>query len=255
MGNDVSVEGGQYTPQQLQQHQQQAGYVSFLFFLFFFVFLFFLLLLLSLRLVKGTTAMLGNWFGGPQGPQGGGGGQPNQRLQINVGQEVEAQYDEDSLWYRAKITKFESGNKIQVDRVVCAWSVFPSLSLFFFLFLFFLSLQVRFTQYDNIQWCGMGQLRPIVPYTEGMQVEARYDEDEKWYPFFCFFVSFCFFFVFFPLFRYGAKILKRMGPDAFTVVFTEYGNQQTCDRSILRPLEKEINKAISAEIARQSVRM
>jgi hypothetical protein len=69
-----------------------------------------------------------------------------------VGQEVEAQYDEDGLWYRAKITRFESANKIQV----------------------------AFTEYGNLQWCGIGQLRPVVEYAEGMQVEARYDEDEKW---------------------------------------------------------------------------
>ncbi len=67
-------------------------------------------------------------------------------------QELEAQYDEDGLWYRAKITKLESANKIQV----------------------------AFTAYGNSQWCGIGQVRPLVEYVEGMHVQARYDEDEQW---------------------------------------------------------------------------
>ena len=73
-------------------------------------------------------------------------------LRINVGQEVEAQYDEDGLWYRAKISRLESANKIEV----------------------------AFTAYGNSQWCGIGQLRPLVNYEPGMHVQARYDEDEQW---------------------------------------------------------------------------
>jgi hypothetical protein len=164
---------------------------------------------------------LGSWFGGgaaanPNANVVPEGGRNNARasiyvqnlgrgntLRINVGQEVEAQYDDDQLWYRAKITKLESANKIQV----------------------------AFTEYGNSQWCGIGQLRPLVDYVEGMHVQARYDEDEQWYP---------------------AKILRKTAPDTFLVVFTEYHNEQTCNRSILKPLDKEIKRMLKEESDRQT---
>ena len=40
--------------------------------------------------------------------------------------------------------------------------------------------------------------------------------------------------------------------DSFLVVFTEYGNEQLCDRSILKPLDKEIKRALQEESVRQS---
>jgi hypothetical protein len=42
-----------------------------------------------------------------------------------------------------------------------------------------LPLSLTPLRYGNLQWCGIGQLRPVVDYSEGMAVEARYDEDEK----------------------------------------------------------------------------
>lgn len=55
-------------------------------------------------------------------------------LRINVGQEVEAQWDEDGLWYRAVITVFDSAQAIRV----------------------------HFTKYGGEQQCGIGQLRPVI---------------------------------------------------------------------------------------------
>ncbi len=81
------------------------------------------------------------------------GGWQGSTLRINVGQEVEAQWDEDSLWYRAVIVYFESVQNIRV----------------------------KFTKYGNEQACGVGQLRPVIEYEKDQEVEARFIEDEKWW--------------------------------------------------------------------------
>jgi hypothetical protein len=116
------------------------------------------------------------------------------KREYKVGEECEAQYLEDLLWYAAKVEFADVENR---------------------------KYAVIFTEYGNQQECTLAQIRPPTEvdvveaegYNVGESIWAMWDEDNKWYL---------------------AQVSEKLPDDKYRVTFTEYGNEQVCSAEMMR---------------------